>query len=34
MWHSAHGLSSWVASPFVFAFNWVTWPLRVLSSHF
>lgn len=31
--HHHHGVSSWLASPFVFAFSWLTWPLRALSSH-
>lgn len=31
--HHHYGVSSWLASPFTFAFNWLTWPFRVFSAH-
>ncbi|QGU03554.1 hypothetical protein CETAM_01340 [Corynebacterium comes] len=34
MFHGSSEVAGWLSSPFVFAWDFVTWPFRVVSSHF
>ena len=34
MFHSSDWLSSWVASPFVFFFDWILEPIEAVLAHF
>lgn len=32
--HGSAEFVEWATSPFTFLFEWVSWPFKVLSSHF
>ena len=34
MFHGSSEIVEWAVSPFEFLFDWVSWPFKVVSSHF